>query len=182
MIAAFNDIQCQNHWQILGLERNAGYLAIERAYNEARARFDSEKYAHILDRDFREKLSFIQTRIEEAFLTLSSNTSADVYDRLVEREAQYQESKESWETTSPSATEPEEWDRPRNSEEARLLFKQAKHAYRQKDYWKTIGLCRASIELDGENDPERFHLLGQALSHNPGWRRDAERNLKIAQK
>ena len=36
--------------------------------------------------------------------------------------------------------------------------------------------------MDDENLPERYHLLGCALSHNPRWRQDAEQNLKIAHK
>ncbi len=182
VISVFNDMQCQNHWQILGLDRGSAYAEIERAYLGVKTRFDSEKYHHLQDPDFQEKLSFVQSRVEEALATLASANSANVYDRLVEREGQYQESRESWESISTSSLEPEQWDRPRNREEAKLLFQQAKQAYRDQDYWKTIELCRASIELDDENDPDRFYLLGKALAENPRWRKDAEQNLKIAQK
>jgi tetratricopeptide (TPR) repeat protein len=182
VIAVFNDMQCQNHWQILGLDRNAAPSEIEDAYREARIRFDPEKFLHLDASEFREKLSFIRARLEEAFTTLASKRSANVYDSLVEREPQYQESRESWETIPTSEVAPEQWERPRNPDEARLLFVQAKQSFREQDYWKTIELCRASIELGDDNDPERFHLLGQALAENPRWRKDAERNLKIAQK
>lgn len=182
VIAAFNDVQCQNHWQILGLDRGASYSEIELAYCEARARFEPQKYAHLQDPDFREKLSFIQARLEEAFVTLSSTTSTHVYHQLVEREGEYQEAKQDWETIPTNEVAPETWERPKNPEEAKLLFVQAQRSYREKDYWKTIELCRASIELGDENDPDQFHLLGRALAENPRWRKDAEQNLQIAQK
>jgi tetratricopeptide (TPR) repeat protein len=111
---------------------------------------------------------------------------------MVDREGQYEEKKQSWETipsakaepapAAPAATEPESWGRSKNPEEAKTLFKQAKRAYKEQDFWRTIELCRSSIELSEDNDPERFHLLGRALSENPRWRQDAEQNLKIAHK
>ena len=63
---------------------------------------------------------------------------------------------------------------------AASLFNQAKRAFREADFWKTIELCRQSIGLDDEPVPARYHLLGQALAENPRWRKDAEANLKIA--
>ncbi len=191
LISVFNDIQCQNHWQVLGLGRNASYPEIDRAYRELCRRFDPDRYQHILSGDFQEKLSSVRARLKEAFVTLSSKTSTMAYDRMVDREGQYEENKQSWETipsakgepapSEPAAAEPESWGRAKNPEESKVLFVQAKRAYKEQDFWRAIELCRASIELSEENDPERFHLLGRALSENPRWRQDAEQNLKIAQ-
>ncbi len=191
LISIFNDMQCQNHWRVLGIGRDASYSEIDRAYEDLCQRFDPAKYQHILGGDFQEKLSSVRSRLREAFVTLSSKTSTKVYDRMVDREGQYEEEKQSWETI-PSAqaapapaplanTEPESPGRPKNPEEAKILFNQANRAYKEQDFWRAIELCRASIELSEDNDPERFHLLGRALSENPRWRQDAEQNLKIAQ-
>jgi curved DNA-binding protein CbpA len=192
LISVFNDMQCQNHWQVLGLGRNASYPEIDRAYQDLCRRFDPAKCQHILANDFQEKLSSVRARLKEAFVTLSSKTSTKVYDRMVDREGQYEEKKQSWETipsakaetapAAPAATEPESRGRSKNPEEAKTLFKQAKRAYKEQDFWRAIEFCRASIELSEDNDPERFHLLGKALSENPRWRQDAEQNLKIAHK
>ena len=164
---------------------------IDRAYRELCRRFDPDRYQHILSGDFQEKLSSVRARLKEAFVTLSSKTSTMAYDRMVDREGQYEENKQSWETipsakgepapSEPAAAEPESWGRAKNPEESKVLFVQAKRAYKEQDFWRAIELCRASIELSEENDPERFHLLGRALSENPRWRQDAEQNLKIAQ-
>jgi hypothetical protein len=190
LTAVFNDMQCQNHWQVLGLGRNASYGEIEYAYQGLNGRFGSAKYQRVATADFQEKLSWVRARLKEAFVTLSSKTSTTVYDRMVDREGQYERNKQSWETI-PGPTEtpgpeakpvsrPENWDRPKSPDEAKVLFAQAKRAYKEQDFWRAIELCRASIELCEENDPERFHLLGKALSENPRWRQDAEQNLKIA--
>ncbi len=191
LISVFNEMQCQNNWQVLGLGRNASYPEIDRAYQDLCRRFGPGRYEHVLSGDFQEKLSSVRARLKEAFVTLSSKTSTMAYDRMVDREGQYEENKQSWETipraksepapTEPAASEPESWGRPKNPEESKVLFVQAKRAYKEQDFWRAIELCRASIELSEENDPERFHLLGKALSENPRWRQDAEQNLKIAQ-
>jgi TolA-binding protein len=191
LISVFNEMQCQNHWQVLGLARNATYPEIDGAYQDLCRRFDPGNYQHVLAGDFQDKLSSVRARLKEAFVTLSSKTSTKVYHRLVDREGQYEEDKQSWETIpsaqpapaapAPATTEPESTERPKNPEEAKTFFKQAKQAYKEKDFWRAIELCRASIELSEDTDPERFHLLGKALSENPRWRQDAERNLKIAQ-
>ncbi len=190
LTSVFNDLQCQNHWQVLGLGRNASYEEIERAYQAFSSRFDPAKYQHIPASDFQEKLSWVRARLKEAFLTLSSKTSTRVYHRMVDREGQYEEKKQEWETIpsagakpapEPAAAPSETHDAAKDPEEAKTLFKQAKRAYKDQDFWRAIELCRASIELAKDNDPERFHLLGRALSENPRWRQDAEKNLKIAQ-
>ncbi len=185
LISVFNDMQCQNHWQVLGLARKAGAEEIDRAYQAACQRFDPARFQHILGGDFQEKLSSVRARLMEAFVTLSSKASTKVYDRMVDREGQYEEKRESWESIlgkgdGPALAESEGWDRPKNPEEAKALFTKAKRAYKEQDFWLAIELCRSAIELSENNDPERFHLLGMALSENPRWRQDAEQNLKIA--
>ncbi|HEY7821090.1 MAG TPA: DUF4388 domain-containing protein [Vicinamibacteria bacterium] len=185
LIAVFNDMQCQNHWQVLGLQRNAGVEEIGRAYRNACERYDPGRYQHLPDADLQEKLASVRARLTEAFVTLSSKTSTNVYDRMVDREGQYAEKRESWETipsaaAGPARAETENAGRPKNPEEAKALFQKAKRAYKEQDFWRTIELCRSAIELSEDNDPEVFHLLGTALSENPRWRQDAEQNLKIA--
>jgi tetratricopeptide (TPR) repeat protein len=182
LIQLHNDVQCQNHWQVLGLTRGATHSEIEAAYAARFHRLDPEKWEHIPDTDFQEKLAWVRSRIKEAYVTLSSQTSTHVYEKLDRRESQYQESREKWDVIETEPTVLEDWDRCLDPEEAARLFKRAKRAMKEQDFWSAIELCRRAIELDEENQPERYHLLGRALSENPRWRRDAETNLKIAHK
>lgn len=182
LIELHNDIQCHNHWQVLGLERGAAYSQIEAAYRERFKKFDPENWEHIPDSDFQEKLSFVRARVKEAYITLSSQTSTNVYEKLDDRETQYQESKQRWDVIASETSVREGWVRPVDSQEGERLFKRAKRAMKEQDYWSAIELCRQAIELDDDNDPARYHFLGRALSENPKWRQDAEQNLKIAHK
>ena len=180
VIALHNEIQCQNHWQVLGLQRNAVYADVERAFAELNKRFAQDKYEHLPDSDFQEKVAYVRARIREAYVTLSSQTSTNVYDQLVDREEQYEEKKDEWEEIAPEPTVDEDYSREKDVSEAARLFKRAQRAYKEQDFWPAIELCRTSIELDEEAHPERFHLLGCALAENPRWRQDAEKNLQIA--
>jgi len=180
LIAIFNDLQCQNHWQVLGLTRDVGYEAVDAAYSKLFQRFDPEQWEHVADEAFQEKLSFVRTRTKEAYLTLSSQASAHVYSELDEHENQYQEGKQRWETVASESVEPTGWERPKDSEMATSLYNQATRAFKEADFWQAIELSRQSIELSEEPFPARYHLLGRALAENPRWRKDAEANLKIA--
>ena len=64
--------------------------------------------------------------------------------------------------------------------EATSLFRRA-HAGLSKssDFWNAIQLCHQAIDQAPER-AEAYHLLGLALSKNPKWRQDAEKNLRIA--
>jgi curved DNA-binding protein CbpA len=181
LLDVFNRMQTQNHWQVLGLTPSATYDEVDAAYRALKARFDPASYQHIRNPDFQERLSYVESRLKEAFVTLSSKTSTNAYSHLVKREGQYAEKQQSWEQISPEPTASQSWERAKNPEEAKALFQQAKRAYKERDFWRTIELCRTAVELSNDNDPDLFHLLGRALSENPRWRKDAEKNLKIAQ-
>ncbi len=145
IIGIYNNMQYQNHWQVLGLPRDEGSEAVEVAYGKLFHRFDLEQWEHIADESFQEKLSFVRTRVKEAYLTLSSQTSANVNGQLDEQENQHEEGKEKRETVASENIETSGWERPKDSEMAASLFNQAKRAFREADFWKTIELCRQSI-------------------------------------
>jgi curved DNA-binding protein CbpA len=177
----FNEMQCQNHWQVLGLVRNTSFDEVEAAFQALYRKFDPSKFERLPTPDTQEKLSAVRARLKEAYVTLSSNTQTRVYNRLVEHESHYEKKREDWETIpAETVAKPESAERATSPQESRSLFLQAKRAYKEQDFYRAIELCRASIELSDGNDPERFHLLGKALSENPRWRQDAEQNLKIA--
>lgn len=182
LVRVFSDMQCQNHWQVLGVERGAAPDAIEKAYTDKLQRFDPAAHRDLRGPELHDKLSFVCTRFREAFETLSSKGSASAYKQLDQRESEYQVEKEKFEAVSSEEGAAPDAERAQDREEAKRLFVRAKRAYQEGDFWTTIELCRLAIELDDANVPERFYLLGKALSENPRWRRDAEKNLNIAHK
>jgi tetratricopeptide (TPR) repeat protein len=168
-------VQHQDHWAVLGLEHDAGYAAIEKAYGDMREQFAPAKFSHLPDGEIHEKLAFIQARAKDAFLTLSAQSQAVAYENLVKFEDEYENQRDDWER--PTRPGP---GLPKDSAKAKIVFRRAKESFRSKDYWDAIQLCRTAIELNEGNEADHYQLLGVALAHNPRWRKDAEKHLKIA--
>ena len=137
--------------------------------------FAPAKFSHIPDGALQEKLAFIQARAKDAFLTLSAQSQAVAYERLVHWEEEYESQRDDWEKPTRPGPRP-----AKDSVKAEAVFRRAKESFRSKDYWDAIQLCRAAIVLNDKNDADHYHLLGAALAHDPRWRKDAEKHLKIA--
>ncbi|HEY7699908.1 MAG TPA: hypothetical protein VIE88_15905, partial [Vicinamibacteria bacterium] len=137
-------------------------------------RFHPDRFRRIPAPDFQEKLSYVFRRISEAKEILTSSARAG-YEALAEKEGIYEASRRS---SVPSRGEGA--GRPGgNVAEGMALFRRAQQAYQASDLWGTIQLCQQAID-QAPDRAEIFHLLGLALSKNPKWRQDAEKNLRIA--
>ena len=165
-----------DHWSVLGLSPGASKAAILSAFHDLSSRFHPDVRRAVMHPTQLSDLNFVFARIHEAYRVLSEEAAARGYARLVSNESEYEQASRSWEQcpVEPVAV-------VADGPEARRLFVMASNAYRRRDYWRTIQLSREALEC-GENEPEVYYLLGKALSHNPRWRRDAEKNLSIASK
>lgn len=168
----YEEIQFQDHWQVLGIERNASPEEIKQGFFRGAKHYHPDKFRHITEPQFQEKLSFIFRRINEAYETLSSSESKDRYEELRKKEQQYADSRQDnpMEARHAARTSPED---------AASLHQRAKRAFDTADYWMCIELARQAVDL-APDVAAHYHLLGLALAKNPKWRRDAEQNLKIA--
>ena len=66
-------------------------------------------------------------------------------------------------------------------DDAKELYQKGRLAYKGNDYWRAIELARQAVEV-APDVAAHYNLLGLGLAKNPKWRRDAEKNLKIATK
>ena len=103
-------------------------------------------------RCFHEKLSYIFHRVQEAFDTLSSESSARRYETLTAKETEYGKRTSQWEspskqTVARESTRDRALPSSRQSAEEDALFARAKRAYRDGDHWQAIQLCQQSIEI-----------------------------------
>ncbi len=173
----FKEIEKKDHWQVLGLPRDADANTILQAFFEGARRYHPDRFRHITDPTFHEKLSHVFMRIRDAYKTLSSREKSHPYQKLADKESQYDKERQEWKAPpSAKATAPPA---SRDPSEAKSVFSKARSAYKDDDYWNCIELCQQAIELVSDKG-EYYHLLGLALSKNPKWRQDAEKNLKIA--
>ncbi len=156
----FELFQQQDDWQVLGVDQRAEPTEIKKAFQKKTFQFHPDRYSGVDDPEFHKKLSFIFTRVSEAFATLSNQIHAN------------EESAPAEKTVSTS-------NKIKDSPRARSLFESARDAFGAQDYWQAIVLCREAIDL-ASDQAEYYHLLGLALAQNRKWRLEAEQNLKMA--
>jgi DnaJ-domain-containing protein 1 len=186
----FGAFQQRDHWEVLGIARGADAKVIKRAFHEMVRKHHPDHFSKVTDPELQEKISYIFTRIGEAYETLTTQAKAEGYRKLAEKEQQYEEKQKTWGAPGQQVKledleredkkeKTEQLERTRDPAEAKAHYLSAKKAYDLEDYWRTIQLCQQAIEIVSDK-AEYYHLLGLAQSENPKWRLDAERNFKIA--
>ena len=179
----YQSYQTMNHWEVLGIERGAPEEEVAAAFHQKASLYHPDNYHHIEDQEFQEQLSQVFHRVKEAHQTLSQEENAKGYNKLTEKEGQYEQQNKEWSAPPKEGTSAkEEVEQPqpsRSPDEGKALFAKAKNVFIQRDFWTTIQLCQQAIEIIADN-PEIYHLLAMAQRENPKWRKDAEKNLQIA--
>jgi tetratricopeptide (TPR) repeat protein len=130
-------------------------------------------------KDLRGHLEQIFWKITNGYKVLSNPVARRRYDNSLRTEAPRGEN------LAPRVAKP----KPTPEDDASLVFKergenyyqQARRAFTQGDYHKTVALMEEAVRLD----PSRadYHgLIAQAMAKNPKWRKDAEEHFQAALK
>ena len=156
----FELFQQQDDWQVLGLDDGATPTDIKKAFQKKTYQFHPDRYSGIDDTEFHKQLSFLFTRVSEAFATLSNRIHAT-------------------QASAPKEKMASSADKLKDRARASSIFESARDAFNVQDYWQAIVLCREAIDLDSDQG-DYYHVLGLALAQNRKWRLEAEQNLKMA--
>lgn len=170
----YQEVQFQDHWQVLSIEQGASSEAIKLAFFDGAKAYHPDKFRHITEPEFQEKLSFVFRRITEAYETLSSNESKERYESLRAKEELYTQSQQ-----GPPGLAPTTRASRAKPGDATSLFHRARQAFDTEDFWTCIELAREAVDV-APDCAAYYRLLGVALAKNPKWRQDAEKNLQIA--
>lgn len=170
----FEEFPSRNHWEVLEIPQGSGLEEIQQAFFRGAKRFHPDRFRRIPAPDFQEKLSYVFRRVTEAKEILTSSARAG-YEALAEKEGLYEASRKSSIPSRGGGAGRSAG----NAAEGTALFRRAQQAYQASDFWNAIQLCHQAIDQAPER-AENYHLLGLALSKNPKWRQDAEKNLRIA--
>ncbi len=170
----FQEFPSRNHWEVLEIPQGSRLEEIQQAFFRGAKRFHPDRFRRIPAPDFQEKLSYVFRRITEAKEILTSSARAG-YEALAEKEGLYEASRKSSIPSRGGGA----GRAPGDAAEGMSLFRRAQQAYQASDFWSAIQLCQQAIDQAPERG-EIYHLLGLALSKNPKWRQDAEKNLRIA--
>lgn len=175
-------------WRALDLPPDVGIETAHAAFRDALRRYHPDRHHAAADVELRKKL----TGICQAFT--DAHTSLTTALRL--RRARAEESAIPLASTlaptdppADSATRapaPAAAAAPREAPagsapkgDPRVYLREGKRALAAEDYWRAIQLLKRANSL-GEDGFEVHFLLGEALSKNPRWRRDAERSYRRA--
>ena len=170
----FQEFPSRNHWEVLEIPQGSGLEEIQQAFIRGAKRFHPDRFRRIPAPDFQEKLSYVFRRISEAKEILTSSARAG-YEALAAKEGLYEASRKSSIPSRGAGSGRAAGD----AAEGMSLYRRAQQAYQTSDFWGAIQLCHQAIDQAPER-AEIYHLLGLALSKNPKWRQDAEKNLRIA--
>lgn len=152
---------------------------VERAYDEAKARFSRDRLLPRIRDKYRAELSLVESRLVEAYLTLTQSLHGNTRRRSAE------EGTASKDLGMNDLLVRVEMDKTRTKvaleENARLAesyFAKAKKFMREADYHNAIQYGKLAISYAPE-DARFYFLLGECQARNPEsrWQRMAEQNF-----
>lgn len=186
-----------DNYQILGVQEKASTSEIKSAYYKLAKKFHPDKYSSLTDPFARERLSFVFSRLTDAFHTLESNRNA--YDKKLEETRAVKVSPQAASQTAPRAASqpaskaaaparpatfaekkpkvedvivPEKKEYVRNPELAEKLLEKGKMEFILGNCMYAIKLFKEAYWHDAEN-AEILRVLGKNLGKYPQWRKEA---------
>lgn len=176
----YDGMRNKNPYQILGISGSAPREAIERAYEEAKERFSRDRILPRVRDKLRAELSVIESRLVEAYLTLSQARSTDLAGRR--DEANPTPVRENLDVDGMLVRV--EMDKTKtkmvleeNARVADAYYNKAKKYMREGDYYNAIQYGKLAISYNPD-DARFYFLLGDCHGRNPEarWQRLAEQN------
>jgi len=180
---AYEGMRNKNPHEILGLPTSPSREAVERAYAEAKESFSRDRLLPRVRERLRAELAVVESRLVEAYLTLTQARSGDLGARVEEGQPPSQPQGaddmlvrvEMDKTKTKMAIE-------ENAKLADAYFSKARKFMREADYYNAIQYGKLAISYS--EDARFYFLLGECQVKNPEarWQRMAEQNyLKAAE-
>ncbi len=191
---AWEGLEASNHFEVLGLERNATEVDVKEAYFRRAKRFHPDAHHDASLNDLRDKLERVFIRLGEAYEVLRSREKRSDYEqRLGRPRPRPQPSPEG--AKAPTATEtpaPEpqaegdaEADREPAVARAEQLYAAAQKAeedyHATQMYWEAIQLLEPMVdEITGKLLLRAQIVLARCYVENPKWVKRGEETLLAA--
>lgn len=182
LLEAYASVRGKSPFDVLGVATDATGDEIERAYEDAKARFRRERFTPRIRERLRNELAFVESRLVEAYLALVQSRQQDARPR---------------QTVGAGAGSPKsepvraddllvrmEMDKPEaklaleaNRKTAEAYYGKARKAMREGDFHNAIQYGKLAISYAPE-EPRYYFLLADCQVRNPEarWQRMAEQN------
>jgi tetratricopeptide (TPR) repeat protein len=177
----YEEVRQQNPYEILGVATTASRAEVERAYEQLKSQYSRERLAPRVREKCRSEISVIESRLVEAFLTLTQPA------RGVSRARPAPSSPPERDAPADFALRVE-LDRPKSKVEADqasriadLYFAKGMRCMREGDYHNAIQYGKLAISHNASN-ARYYCLLADCQVRNPEgrWQRMAEENYRRA--
>lgn len=154
-----------DHYELLGVSKDASPTLIKKAYYSAARRFHPDRAVD--DPELKNKANIVLAAINNAFDTLSDDIKRSAYDEK---------------RLNPSPTDTTNGAGPDGSsrrDNAWQLYLQGRHHYRQKKFQKAAASLEDALKQDDSN-PKYWYLLGVCQMNTPNGKNAAVKNLQTA--
>jgi curved DNA-binding protein CbpA len=158
----YESLEIQNHYEILGVGRNASPQEIKKAYFHHAKLYHPDRHFDPGMNDMKEKLEALFARIHDAYETLSSKTRRDKYNLDLISGA-----------THKSTEERAEEKKTDNKGAAAVQFQEGLKQFKMGNYWGADESFQWAMRLDPDNADYIFNR-GLTLARMPRRGRDAE--------
>jgi len=160
---AYENRELKNHYEMLGVDKNASVQEIRRAYFRCAKLYHPDRHFDPEMNDVKEKLETLFSRIHDAYETLSSESERDNYNlSLAERKKKPGTHSGQGKRSNPEA--------------AADQFSEGLKQFQAQNYWGAEESFQWAMRLEPGNVEYVFHL-GLTLSRIPQRGREAEEFL-----
>ncbi len=179
---AYASMEDKNPFELLGVSTEATRSEIERAYESAKAVVQRDHYLPKIRDRFRNELSFMESRLVEAYLSLIQNRQQEGKARAEEVAAK---ARSRGGVSADDLLVRVEMDKTRtkmaleaNSKTADAYYSKARQAVREGDFHNAIQYGKLAISYRPD-DARYYALLADCQARNPEarWQRMAEQNF-----
>lgn len=180
ILEAYDRLREQTPYQVLGLQPGASWEEAEQAYAEAKERFSRDRLLPRVREKLKAELSLIESRLVEAFLTLTHARVSDSRETAQAEDGDQQEK-----VGAESLFVRVEMDKTKtkraleeNSRLAEAHYGKARRYLREADFHNAIQYGKLAISYNPD-DARYYFLVGECQSRNPEarWQRMAEQNF-----
>jgi tetratricopeptide (TPR) repeat protein len=189
---AWEGLQSKNHFEVLGLTRQATAADVKGAYFRLARRFHPDVHHEASLGDMRDKLEAVFIRLGEAYDVLRDTARRSEYEERLGRPRANSASSAPAGTSAPDPDPDPEADARARAERAEEAVRRAEELYdsasragegagvRQK-YWEAIQLVEPIVaKLSGRIRLRARLVLARCYLENPNWVKRAEEALQVA--
>jgi curved DNA-binding protein CbpA len=173
ILEAHQELKSRNHFEVLGIAREATEAQVKEAYFRLAKRFHPDAHHDPSLGDLRDKLEAVFIRLGEAYEILRNPRTRSNYESLVAARAPHVAPTAP--PSQPSAPAPPE---PPPAVDSRMVFesiRKAEKLFENEEYWDAIQLFETTLQSAEGKLKQRARIgLARAYLKNPKWVKRAE--------